>query len=32
MRAMQFVIDHLEDNETGRIDLTRDDKSFFIPK
>lgn len=32
MRAMQFVIEHLEDNETGLIDLTRDDKSFFIPQ
>lgn len=32
MRAMEFVIEHLEDNEVGLIDLTRDDKSFFIPQ
>lgn len=32
MRAMEFVIEHLEDNEIGLIDLTRDDKSFFIPQ
>jgi len=32
MRAMEFVIENLEENETGLIDLTRDDKSFFIPQ
>lgn len=30
-RALEYVVSQLEENETGLIDLTRDDRSSFIP-
>lgn len=31
VRSLQYVVEHLEENETGLIDLTRDGKNRFIP-
>lgn len=30
-RALEYVVSQLEENETGLIDLTRDDRNSFIP-
>lgn len=32
LSSLQYVVEHLEENETGLIDLTRSDETHFIPR
>lgn len=32
VRALQYAVEHLEENETGLLDLTREDETHFIPQ